>query len=294
MSQTAIQLKNRTAHLSVISNTILVIGKLTIGLTTGTVSIISEGIHSGVDLLAAAIACLAVKKSSVPPDIDHDYGHGKVENVSAAFESLLIIMAALVIFYEAVGKLFTPQEMPQGLYWAIGVMAVSSIINAFVSQRLFRVGKKTGSEALKADGMHLRADVWTSAAVMTGVALMKITGWTWIDPLIACLVACGILRVGYKMCRKSYADLTDESLSTMEENRIGRIIMNNPGVLGFHHLRTRAVGETTVLDFHLEVDRAMPVYKAHAISDAVVLALKSQYGPCDPTIHIDPKQTNPK
>ncbi|MCH4178388.1 MAG: cation diffusion facilitator family transporter [Megasphaera sp.] len=289
MSQDMIQLKNKTAHLSVISNTILVIGKLAVGLSTGTVSILSEGIHSAVDLLAAAIACLAVKKSSAPPDADHDYGHGKVENVSAAFESLLIIVAALGIFYEAVGKFFTPQEMPQGLYWAIGVMAVSSMINAFVSQRLFRIGQQTGSEALKADGMHLRADVWTSAAVMTGVALMKITGWTWIDPLIACIVACGILRVGYKMCRKSYDDLTDTSLSTMEENRIGRIILENPGVLGFHHLRTRAVGETVVLDFHLEVNRLIPVYQAHAISDAVAMSLKSKYGPCDPTIHIDPK-----
>lgn len=289
MVQNVIQLKNRTAHLSVISNTILVIGKLVVGFSTGTVSIISEGIHSGVDLLAAAIACLAVKKSSVPPDADHDYGHGKVENVSAAFESLLIIAAALGILYESTGKFFVPQETPQGLHWAIAVMAVSAIINAVVSQRLFMVGKKTASEALKADGMHLRADVWTSAAVMTGVALMLITGWTWIDPLIACIVACGILRVGYKMCRKSYDDLTDTSLSSVEESRIGHIIMANPGVLGFHHLRTRAVGEMTVLDFHLEVDRAIPVYKAHAISDAVVSSLKSKYGPCDPMIHIDPK-----
>ena len=165
MSQNENQLKHRTARLSVVSNSILVIGKLAIGFSTGTVSIISEGIHSGVDLLASAIACFAVKKAALPPDKDHDYGHGKVETVSAAFEALLIIAAALAIFYEAIEKLLNPQPLQEdGLYLAIGIMAVSSLLNAIVSQRLFSVGKKTGSAALQADGMHLRADVWTSAS----------------------------------------------------------------------------------------------------------------------------------
>ena len=167
MTTDEIALKRRTACLSVLSNTLLVIGKLSIGLLTGTVSLISEAIHSGVDLLAAAIACLAVRKSCLPPDQDHDYGHGKVENVSAAFESLLIIVAALSILYEAAGKFFHPQ-IPESLDWAIVIMLASSLINAVVSARLYYVGEKTGSEALKADGMHLRADVWTSAAVMQG------------------------------------------------------------------------------------------------------------------------------
>ena len=238
MTTDEITLKRRTACLSVLSNTLLVIGKLSIGILTGTVSLISEAIHSGVDLLAAAIACLAVRKSCLPPDQDHDYGHGKVENVSAAFESLLIIVAALSILYEAVGKFFHPQ-VPESLNLAIVIMLASSLINAIVSARLYYVGEKTGSEALKADGMHLRADVWTSAAVMAGIFLMKVTGWAILDPLIACLVALGILRVGYKMCRRSYDDLTDASLSDDEESKIGHIIMETPGVKGYHHLRTR-------------------------------------------------------
>lgn len=290
MSQNENQLKHRTVRLSVISNGLLVIGKLAVGISTGTVSIISEGIHSGVDLLAAAIACFAVKQAALPPDKDHDYGHGKVETVSAAFEALLIIAAALAILYEAVEKLLHPHPLQEdGLYLAIGVMAVSSLMNAIVSQRLFSVGKKTGSAALQADGMHLRADVWTSAAVLTGVGLMKITGWAWIDPVIACLVAVGILHVGYGMCRQSYKDLTDSSLDEMEERRIGRIILDNPGVLGYHNLRTRVSGNVTVLDFHLEVDKRIPVYQAHAISDAVEFSLHTKYGPCDPTIHIEPR-----
>ena len=288
MTTDEIALKRRTACLSVLSNTLLVIGKLSIGLLTGTVSLISEAIHSGVDLLAAAIACLAVRKCCLPPDQDHDYGHGKVENVSAAFESLLIIVAALSILYEAAGKFFHPQ-IPESLDWAIVIMLASSLINAVVSARLYYVGEKTGSEALKADGMHLRADVWTSAAVMAGIFLMKITGWAILDPLIACLVALGILRVGYKMCRRSYDDLTDASLSDAEESKIGHIIMETPGVKGYHHLRTRISGSETIMDFHLELDRTLPLSQAHAISDKVESALQKKYGPCDPMIHLDPR-----
>ncbi len=288
MTTDEITLKRRTACLSVLSNTLLVIGKLSIGILTGTVSLISEAIHSGVDLLAAAIACLAVRKSCLPPDQDHDYGHGKVENVSAAFESLLIIVAALSILYEAVSKFFHPQ-VPESLNLAIVIMLASSLINAIVSARLYYVGEKTGSEALKADGMHLRADVWTSAAVMAGIFLMKVTGWAILDPLIACLVALGILRVGYKMCRRSYDDLTDASLSDDEESKIGHIIMETPGVKGYHHLRTRISGSETIMDFHLELDRTLPLSQAHAISDKVESALQKKYGPCDPMIHLDPR-----
>ena len=288
MTTDEITLKRRTACLSVLSNTLLVIGKLSIGILTGTVSLISEAIHSGVDLLAAAIACLAVRKSCLPPDQDHDYGHGKVENVSAAFESLLIIVAALSILYEAVGKFFHPQ-VPESLNLAIVIMLASSLINAIVSARLYYIGEKTGSEALKADGMHLRADVWTSAAVMAGIFLMKVTGWAILDPLIACLVALGILRVGYKMCRRSYDDLTDASLSDDEESKIGHIIMETPGVKGYHHLRTRISGSETIMDFHLELDRTLPLSQAHAISDKVESALQKKYGPCDPMIHLEPR-----
>jgi len=288
MIENEVSLKRRTASLSVLSNTILVVGKLTIGLLTGTVSLVSEAIHSGVDLLAAAIAFMAVKKSSAPPDADHDYGHGKVENVSAGVEALLIIVAALYIVYEAIEKLTAPQP-PQSLNLAIAVMAGSSLINAIVSQRLYHVGELTGSEALKADGMHLRTDVWTSAAVLAGIVLMKWTGFVWLDPFIAIGVALGILRVGYTMCRDSYGNLTDASLSAQEEKRIGNIILATPGVKGFHQLRTRMAGRETLMDFHLELDRTLSFGEAHAISEEVEDSLHKHYGHCDSTIHIDPK-----
>lgn len=281
-------LKQKTARLSVYSNTLLVVGKLIIGIMTGTVSIISEAIHSGVDLLASVIAFIAVKKSDTPPDSDHDYGHGKVENVSAAVEALLIIIAGLYIIVESVDKLRYPRT-PEDLHWAILIMLISCITNQIISQKLFRIGEKTGSEALKADGQHLQSDVWTSAGVMVGLILMQISGFMWLDPFIAIAVAIIVLRVGYTMSKKCYYLLTDASLNQAEEEKIIHIILQNPQVLGYHKLRTRLAGNTAIMDFHLELPCDLPLEKAHAITREIETALKQQYGPCDPTIHIEPR-----
>ena len=288
MSENEIILKRHTARLSVMSNLILVVCKLIVGMLTGTVSIISEAIHSGVDLMASTVSFMAVRKSSEPPDEEHDYGHGKVENVSAAAESLFIIAAAIFIFAEAVGK-FTNPQLPEDLDLAMGVMIVSSVLNLAVSQRMHHIGKRTNSAALLADALHLRTDVWTSVAVLFGIILMKITGYLWIDPLIACCVAVGILHVGYQMCRSSYDTLVDASLDAAEEAHIGSIIMNNPQVIGYHHLRTRKAGEVTVMDFHLELDKNMSLEAAHDVASEVELELRRQAGPCDPTIHLEPR-----
>lgn len=177
-------LKQRTAYLSIISNTTLVLLKLAVGIYVGAVSLISEALHSGVDLIAALIAFWAVRKSVTPPDTEHDYGHGKYENLSAAVEALLIVAAAIGILYESVMK-FAESTVSDMLGYGIAIMAASIIINFFVSHRLIQVAKQTGSQALEADGLHLRADIWTSVGVLLGLVLMQITGWAWLDPLIA-------------------------------------------------------------------------------------------------------------
>ena len=288
MSESEILLKRRTARLSVMSNATLVLCKLIVGILTGTVSVVSEAIHSGVDLLASTTSFMAVRKSSEPPDETHDYGHGKVENVSAAAESVLIILAGIFILREAIEKIIAPQPS-QSLDLAIAVMAVSSLINVAVSQRMHMIGKRTGSAAIQAEALHLRSDVWSSAAVLTGIVLMKLTGYAWIDPVIAVCVAVGIMSMGAKMFRQSYNMLMDASLSPAEEAAIGSIIMGTPGVMGYHHLRTRKAGEKTVLDFHLELDKDMALQDAHAISEEVEQSLHHHCGPCDPTIHVEPR-----
>ena len=165
--------KAAVATLSVVSNATLVVLKLAAGLLIGSVSVISEAIHSGVDLVASVIALVAVKQAARPPDAQHEFGHGKVENVSGTIEALLIFLAAAWIIYEAVKKLVHPEPIDAAA-WGVGVMLVSAAANLFVSHRLFKVGKETDSIALQADAWHLRTDVYTSAGVMAALGLIAL------------------------------------------------------------------------------------------------------------------------
>ncbi len=197
--------KRRVAILSVASNSTLVVFKLVIGIHTGAVSILSEAIHSGVDLVASMIAFFAVRASGKPADERHTFGHGKFENLSAAIEGLLIFVAAGWIIYESIQKLIFPEPV-DNLQWGVLVMGVSAITNLIISRKLFKVGRETDSAALMADGWHLRTDVWTSAGVAGGLAIYIIgrkafpeLNLHWIDPLIAMGVAGLIIRAAWEL-----------------------------------------------------------------------------------------------
>lgn len=286
-TQENIALKKKTARLSIISNTFLVIAKLVIGLYVGAVSIISEAAHSAVDLLAAIIAYYAVRQSGKPPDEGHAYGHGKIENLSGAIEAVLIIIAAIYIIFESVQKLKVLQE-PEYLELGIIVMFLSIIINFVVSRRLLQVAKETHSQALEADGLHLQADIWTSVGVLLGLLAIKITGWIWLDPMIAIVVAVIIFKAGYTMTVKSAKELTDVCLPMEDEQTIIKILKSNQNVLEFHKLRTRRSGSYRLIDVHLVLDKNMPLYKVHEICDEIEADLKDVLGRCDIVIHAEP------
>ena len=165
--------KTQTAVLSVGSNSLLIVLKIVVGVVTGSVAVLSEAIHSGIDLVAALIAWFAVRVSSQRPDEEHPYGHGKVENISGTIEALLIFVAAAWIIYEAVRKLLDPEPVDMPV-WGVAVMLVSAVVNTFVSRRLSKVGKETDSMALQADAWHLRTDVYTSLGVMFGLLVILI------------------------------------------------------------------------------------------------------------------------
>ena len=205
--------KSSVALLSVASNTILVLLKLTVGIIIGSVSVISEAIHSSVDLLAALIALFAVRTSGKPADAEHPFGHGKVENISGTVEALLIFLAAGWIIFEAVKKLKDPEPLEE-VGWGVAVMMVSSAANILVSKALFKVGKETDSVALQADAWHLRTDVYTSAGVMAGLAIIWIgrivlpgTDLNWVDPVAAIGVALLIIKAAYQLTVESARDL---------------------------------------------------------------------------------------
>ena len=285
--KTQADLKRQTAKLSIYSNTTLVLLKLAVGLFVGAVSLISEALHSGIDLVASLIAFWAVRKSEVPPDQEHDYGHGKYENLSAAIEALLIVGAALGIIYEAVEK-FREAKAPEMLQYGVAIMVVSIIINFFVSRRLIRVGKLTGSQALEADGLHLSSDIWTSVGVLSGLVLMMLTGWAWLDPVIAIFVAGIIFRAGWKMVTESAAELTDASLPEELEKRIGKIISEEPEVRGWHCLRTRRSGSYKLLDVHILFDGNMHLSRVHAVCDEIENRIRCEFGTFDVLIHPEP------
>lgn len=281
------KLKERTARLSVISNTILVILKLVVGFYTGAVSIISEAAHSAVDLLAALIAFYAVRKADEPPDGNHAYGHGKIENLSGAIEAVLIIVAAIWIVYEAGTKL-TGTYVPEFLEYGIVVMLISIAANYWVSGKLYKVAAQTGSHALEADALHLRADIWTSIGVLIGLVIIKITGLAWIDPAIAIMVAGVVFKAGYGMTKKSLYELTDVSLPAEEEQIIIDVITSHTEVISFHQLRTRRSGSRRLIDMHLILYKDMHLNKAHGVCDQIEAEIKEKLQYCDVVIHIEP------
>jgi len=287
--------KIRAAVLSVISNTALVVIKLVTGLLIGSVSIISEAIHSGVDLLAAVIALFSVKTSSLPADSEHPFGHGKIENISGTIEALLIFVAAIWIIAEAVKKLLDPEPI-EAVGWGVGIMLISAVTNIFVSKMLFKVGRETDSIALQADAWHLKTDVYTSAGVMAGLALLWLAeglfpdrNFFWLDPVAALVVAVLIIKAAYDLTSQSAKDLLDVHLPSVELEWIREKINEQSGIIyGFHDLRTRKAGHFRFIEFHLKVESLMSVMDSHAIAKELSNEIKIQFPNTTVTIHIEP------
>jgi cation diffusion facilitator family transporter len=282
-------LKSNAARLSVISNSCLIILKLIAGILSGSVSILSEAIHSGLDLVAAIIAWFSVRLSAQPPDKNHPYGHGKFENVSGVIEALLIVVAAIWIVYEAIHKLHTPSDELLHLEIGVGVMLISSIVNYFVSRHLYKIAHLTDSIALEADALHLKTDVLTSMGVAVGLLLIKLTGFLILDPLIAIFVALLILKESYVLLNKAFHPLTDAGLSMEEVNFIQSIIGKYlDGPIDFHHLRTRKAGSIRYVEFHLEVPGHWTVTESHRLCDMMEGEIEAKLPGTEVSIHVEP------
>ncbi len=278
------------AWVSVASNSLLVVLKFIAGILVGSVSIISEAIHSANDLLASFIALFAVKTSSKPPDKEHPFGHGKVENVSGTIEALLIFVAAFLIIKEAVERLFHGVEM-QTLGWGLAVMGFSAILNLGVSEYLMYVAKKTNSIALEADAMHLRTDVYTSAGVFVGLLLIKLTGYTIIDPIAAILVAMLIIKAAYDLTQKAFMPLMDTALSDSEIGSIKSILDEfSTQYVSYHDLRTRRAGRECHVDLHLVARPEMSIKEVHDLCDKIEKEIMNQLPFSHVLIHAEPDE----
>jgi cation diffusion facilitator family transporter len=281
--------KVKIAAISVCSNTLLIVLKVIAGILSGSVSIISEAIHSGMDLIASCIAFFSVKMSSKPADKEHPYGHGKIENVSGVIEGILIFIAAFLIIKEAIAKILHPSKIEETLI-GVGVMTVSAIVNYLVSRKLYKVAKEEDSIALEADALHLKTDVYTSLGVAGGLLLLKLTGFTILDPIIAILVALLILKESWYLVSHAFKPLLDEKLSDEEEEKIDIIMKKYIGteVINYHGLRTRKSGHVRYVDFHLNMKEDLSVKQSHDLSEIIEKDIEKEFKDVEITIHVEP------
>ena len=255
------------------------------------VSIISEAIHSSMDLLASIIAFFSVKISDTPADKEHPYGHGKFENISGVAEAILIFIAAFWIIYEAVEKLLSNQKVGE-LGFGFIVMFVSAIVNIIVSRRLYKVAKETESIALEADALHLKTDVYTSIGVGVGLLLIWLTGLYFLDPVVAILVALFILRESYFLLRNAYFPLVDTAMAESEIQIIRNLLQSKS--LQFHDLKTRKAGHFRFADIHLEMPQNLSLKEVHDVCDDIENELKRKIKNLEINIHVEPKEEDNK
>jgi cation diffusion facilitator family transporter len=282
-------LKTRAAFLSIISNTILIAIKLVVGIMMQSVSVMSEAVHSGIDLVAAIIAWFSVRESGKPADDEHQFGHGKIENVAGTIEAVLIFGAAFYIIWEAVHKLRAGAFEIESLGLGAMVMGISAFANYLVSRHLLSVAVKTDSVALEADGMHLRTDVYTSVGVFGGLVAIKLTGIAMLDPLIAIAVALMIIKAAWDLTKTAFFHILDVRLPNDEEAVIHDVMAEHSHqYLEYHKLRTRKSGHTRHIDMHLVVPKKMTVEAGHNLSHAITDDIEARLAYSHILIHIEP------
>ena len=283
--------KKFAAGLSITSNAVIIILKFIAGIISGSISIISEAIHSLSDCLASVLTFFAVMKSSEPADSDHPFGHGKYEDISGFIEGGLIIFAGLFIIYEAVKKLISHGTTEVDTTLGIAVMLFAVVANYIVSSILFKVAKKSNSISLFADGEHLRTDIYSSLGVMAGLVLIKITGIHILDPVIAIIVALFIFKAGFSISKETLNNLLDGSLPKCDIEAVKKIIENfkDKGVHGYKSLKGRNIGPEKQFDMTLLFPKRMTIEDCHKICDEIEAEINKTLGNCIISIHAEPE-----
>jgi cation diffusion facilitator family transporter len=282
--------KQRTAALSIVSNSCLILLKVVAGTVTGSVAILTEAVHSSIDLVASIVAFVSVRKADEPADETHRYGHEKIENLAAAIEGILILVGSATIAFEAIRHLLRNGRLHTvGL--GIGVAAFSMVVNVVISGVIARNARLTDSPALEGDAAHLRTDALTSAAVLVALALVKLTGAQWLDPAVALLVAMAILATGVRLLNRSSRVLVDQALPAPEVAAIrGAIEAFAPrGVVGYHELRTRRAGSRRYVDLHVQFSAGTSLESAHRTAHELQDLIASRLERADVLIHLEPE-----
>jgi cation diffusion facilitator family transporter len=282
--------RSRAAAVSIASNTALILLKIVAGVLTGSVSILTEALHSAIDLLASLIAFFSVRRAEEPADASHRYGHDKFENAAAAAEGMLILAGSAVIAFAAVRALITGSQLDH-LGVGIAVVGFAAAVNLVVSNWLFKRGHEMSSPALEGDAAHLRTDAYTSIGVMVGLALVTITGAKWLDPVVALAIAAAILVTGVRLTLGSLRVLVDEALPDDEQQAIRECIEDfaGRGVVGYHQLRTRRAGARRYVDLHVQFAHGTSLEEAHHTAHELQDRIRDRLDRVDVLIHLEPE-----
>jgi cation diffusion facilitator family transporter len=291
-AEPALPRRTPAAVLSIVSNSTLILLKVVAGSVTGSVAILTEAMHSAIDLVASVVAYFSVRKAEEPADEDHRYGHEKVENLAAAIEGMLILVGSGVIVFESIRRLIDHAPVER-LGFGIAVIAFSMVANLAVSAFISRRARQTESPALEGDAAHLRTDAMTSGGVLVALVLVQATGATWLDPAVALAVAAAIVLSGVRILTRSSRVLVDEALPPEEMRAIQAAVreFGPRGVAGFHKLRTRRAGARRYVDMHVQFRHGTTLEAAHATAHELQDAIGARLRGADVLIHLEPEES---
>jgi cation diffusion facilitator family transporter len=287
-----VRTKSGAAGLSIASNSILIALKVAAGAITGSIAILTEAVHSAIDLVASLVAFFSVRRADEPADADHPYGHEKVENLASAIEGTLILLGAWVIVFEATRRLVVGGEV-ETLGVGIAVVGFSAIANFGLSAFLYRRARELESPALEGDAAHLRTDALTSVGVVIGLAVVDITGVVALDSVVALIVAVAIVVAGVRILTRSSRVLVDEAPPPQELDRIEAAIAaaRPPEMVGYHKLRARRAGSRRHIDLHIQFRSGTTLERAHELAHELRAAIESEFPTADVLIHVEPEES---
>jgi cation diffusion facilitator family transporter len=279
--------KQRAATLSLAFNICSALLKVVGAVLTGSVSLLSEAMHSTTDVLSSFMALLSVRAASVPPDEEHPYGHGKIENLTAFGEAILLLGVVVYVLIEAIHRLIVGGLVEQ-LDVALAIMAVSTLGSLFTGIYVRKVARESRSMALEGNSQHLFVDFWTSLGVLVALLITRVTGWNQADSVLAILLAAFLGNEARKMAHETFHQIIDHKLPDEEIAQIRAILDAEQGLMNYHRLRSRLSGAVRYIDFHIVVPREWSVVQAHDLADRLEKTIQTELAPAVAVVHVDP------
>jgi cation diffusion facilitator family transporter len=275
------------AQLSLVFNIFQTVLKLLAAYFTGSVSVLSEALHSASDVISSVVSFVSVKAASRPPDEEHPYGHGKIDTLAGLSEAILLFVFALYTIIISIARLFQKAEVVH-VDLGLWVVITCAVLASLVMLRVKKVSKQTESFALESNAQHLQVDIVTTLGVVLALLVSKLTGWRYADPVFAIAFALWLSYSAFRMIHRAFHEVIDHKIDPVEMEKIQSILNTEPELLSHHKLRTRHSGAWHYIDLHIVVPRNWTVVEAHALADRIEKRIESELAPAVCTIHVDP------